>query len=213
MKTSFAIGVTFIAIASSSTAQNGGTPPKPTQPAPVVTLRNTMPAPRLAAGTPDTRPGPTDPRLESIAEPFRGQIEQEDRTTASRCEQTPEVSQAFECGCFAKVVLDYRIAHASEYRAPAGPSDRGGLDSLDTLLAQDKLSLAACVDTAAIEQYAKDRIEQWYQPQLAEGTLTAARVQAIANCTATRLSTEFAKSPRPFGLSIFFDVAYVSCVQ
>ena len=67
-----------------------------------------------------------DPRLAAIPSRIRGMINAEINANESGCRNDPAGSARTDCRCFAKKVMDYRIAHASEYQIVYGQADLVG---------------------------------------------------------------------------------------
>lgn len=127
------------------------------------------PASPAAEGTAPATSAPQgqDPRVQQLPERFRRTAMGEGK---GYCQGNGVLSGLFDCECFGKVVLDYRIAHVKEYyevprnsRHPALEQGTGGWMPLTTLILGKELNCSECIS---------EKTAKWAAEQALKSTAT-----------------------------------------
>jgi hypothetical protein len=107
---------------------------------------HTAQAAAAAQGTSSATSAPEgqDPRLQQLPERYRRTAMGEGK---GYCHDNEVLSKLFDCECFGKIVLDYRIAHVKEYfEVPRNSQGTGGWMPLTTLIGVgEELNCSECI--------------------------------------------------------------------
>lgn len=129
-----------------------------------------------------------DARLAQMPANDRKNFLAEVPSSKSYCVNNSVISALFDCDCFAKMVLDFRIAQPdAKIMAEGG---RGYFPApLNALLTQEMLYCNECISD--------DRLTKWVQSRIRASLVgfTEAQVSAMADCTAKNFLTNFRAKP------------------
>ncbi|HYL36046.1 MAG TPA: hypothetical protein VEV17_09055 [Bryobacteraceae bacterium] len=195
-------------------AANPATPAALVAPAPPATPRTAVgrapvttvaPAPTRAEVDPQLA---QDPRLAQLSPEYRQFALSEVPRSKTYCENNAMISALMDCTCFAKIVLDYRIAHAGEtVRVPN--ARRGSVATpspLINVIGAGNLNCSQCLTD--------DKIMRWVAEQARPGLtgVSPARSQKITDCASKAMATRLKAQPDLQLVRPFYDQALVACV-
>jgi hypothetical protein len=146
-----------------------------------------------------------------IPKEFRGRaVAEASRVSRDYCRANAVISGLFDCDCFSRMVLRYRIAHAKEYHKATGGQDDGWI-LLPNLFYQHRLPCTECLDNTRLSGWAADRARSSYRLELKANSISSAKVERIAACTGTRFAKTFRARPYVSDAPGLYDAAYAAC--
>ncbi len=192
----------------------GANPATPAAPALPATPRAAVGRAPAATVAPTPTPAEVDPKL--AQDPRMAQLSPEYRQFAlsevprskTYCENNAMISGLMDCTCFAKIVLDYRIAHAGE-TVSVPNALRGSVVTpppLINVIGAGNLNCSQCLTD--------DRIMKWVAEQARPGLtgVSPARSQKIIDCASKAMATRLKAQPDLQLVRPFYDQALVACV-
>lgn len=173
------------------------TPPAspPPTPAPAV-------APALA-GSASLDPG-------NLKDPWLQKAKDELKGSKGYCETNVLLHRIFDCECFARLVFQFRVAHAGEYKQSYREEGTGWPGFSNVLMAQD-FRCNACLEDARLNQYVHEKVTENSYPALSMGRTTPAKVKAHADCVGPKYIAEFKAHPHVFEETSNFNRAAEAC--
>jgi len=185
------------------------------QPKPAAVAKPAQPAQPAPAAAPPAAAAPAalvDPRLAQIMEPYRTRANDDASHQAREyCEFNVRAFVGFDCTKFAKVLLEYRIAHASQYHALRGGQDDGGFRPIGSLIALRELPCPGCLDSAKTDKQVRELVLGELRPQLMAKVITQAKADAIASCAVAKYPVIFNARPHPNDVWMELDEARNAC--
>jgi len=138
------------------------TPPAPAEPAPAQSA-----APVVTASL---NPG-------NLKDPWLQKAKNELPSSKGYCETNFLLHQIFDCECFARLVFQFRVAHAGEYKESNREEGTGWGGYSNVLMAPDFVC-TDCLEDARLSRYVHEKIVHNQQPALSTGHTTEAKVNA-----------------------------------
>ncbi len=171
------------------------TPPAPAEPAPAQAA-----APVVTASL---NPG-------NLKDPWLQKAKDELPSSKGYCETNILLHQIFDCECFARLVFQFRVAHAGEYKESNREEGTGWVGYSNVLMAPDFVC-TDCLEDARLTRYVHDKIAHNQQPALSTGHTTEAKVKAYADCVAPKYIAEFKAHPHVYEETPNFNRATEAC--
>lgn len=156
-------------------------------PAPVASAPATAPA---VAGSASLDPG-------NLKDPWLQKAKDELRGSKGYCETNILLHRIFDCDCFARLVFQFRVAHAGQYRQSNREEGTGWPGFSNVLMAPDFIC-TACLEDARLTKYVLDKMMENSYPALQAGRTTPEKVKARADCVAPKYIAEFKAHPHVF---------------
>ena len=184
-------------------AQNGEIMPVTfayTAPAPAEPAPTQAPAPAVSASL---NPG-------NLRDPWLQKAKDELPSSKGYCETNILLHQIFDCECFARLVFQFRVAHAGEYKESNREEGTGWVGFSNVLMAPDFVC-TDCLEDARLTRYVHDKITHNQYPALSAGRTTEAKVNAYADCVAPRYIAEFKAHPHVYEETPNFNRAAEAC--
>jgi hypothetical protein len=130
-----------------------------------------------------------DTRLAQMSPDDRKFALAEEPSSKSYCVNNPVVSALFDCDCFAKMVLDFRIAHPEAKVGAEG--GRGVFPApLNTLLTTEMLYCTECISDDRLTKWAQSAVKASLGKRFPED-----KTQATAECAAKNFLVNFRAKP------------------
>ena len=167
------------------------------------------PAPAPAAGAPAvTGIGNLNPG--NLKDPWLQKAKDELPSSKGYCETNILLHQIFDCECFARLVFQFRVAHAGEYKESQREEGTGWVGYSNVLMAPD-FACTDCLEDARLSRYVHEKIAHNQQPALSTGHTTEAKVKAYADCVAPKYIAEFKAHPHVYEETPNFNRAAEAC--
>ena len=154
----------------------------------------------VAAAATDSAPPPALPaNLDpgNLKDPWLQKAKDEFKSSKGYCQTSALLHQIMDCDCFARLVFQFRVAHADQYKQSNREEGTGWPGYSNLMMAKDFVC-TSCLDEARLDQYVHDEINNNMAPLLAAGRVTSARVKAHADCVAPKYIAEFKAHPRVY---------------
>lgn len=162
-----------------------------------------------AAAAPSVGGGPSlDPG--NLKDPWLQKAKDELKGSKGWCETNILLHRIFDCDCFARMVFQYRVAHAGEYKQSYREEGTGWKGLTNVLMAKDFVC-NDCLEDARLNQYIHERIAEDYTPAVSAGRTTPAKVKAFADCAGPKYVAEFKAHPHVFEEKGNYDKAREGC--
>lgn len=144
------------------------------------------PAPAMAAGASLDPGNLKDPWLTKARNEFAG--------SRGYCQTNILLHRIFDCDCFARLVFQFRVAHAGQYRESTREEGTGWVGFSNILMAPDFVC-SACLEAARLTHYVHEKMQENSLPAIQAGRTTAEKMNARADCVAPRYLAEFKAHP------------------
>jgi hypothetical protein len=166
-----------------------------------VTFSYTPPAVAASApaAVPAAAPSPADTSLDpgNLKDPWLQKAKDELKGSKGWCSTNILLHRIFDCDCFARLVFQFRVAHAGQYKQSNREEGTGWVGLTNVLMAQDFVC-THCLEEARLTKYVHDTMMENNTPAISAGRTTAARVNARADCVAPKYIAEFKAHPHVF---------------
>lgn len=159
----------------------------PAAPAPVAAPA----APPPVAGSATLDPG-------NLKDPWLKKAKDELTGSRGYCQTNILLHRIFDCDCFARLVFQFRVAHAGDYKESYRQEGTGWVGFSNILMAPDFIC-TACLEDARLTKYVVDKMLENNTPAIQMGRTTAEKVKARAeSCVAPKYIAEFKAHPHVF---------------
>jgi len=178
-----------------------------------VTFTYTPPA--VAASAPaaaPAAPSAVDTSLDpgNLKDPWLQKARDELRSSKGYCETNILLHRIFDCDCFARLVFQFRVAHAGDYKQSYREEGTGWVGFGNILMAPDFIC-THCLEDARLTKYVHDTMLHNNTPAISAGRTTAAKVNARADCVAPKYIAEFKAHPHVFEEQGNYNRAATAC--
>ena len=146
----------------------------------------------------------------NLKDPWLQKAKDELKGSAGWCSTNILLHRIFDCDCFARLVFQFRVAHAGEYKESYREEGTGWHGLTNVVMAKDFIC-TDCLEDARLSQYVHDEVAHNSQPALMAGRTTAAKVKARADCIAPKYIAEFKAHPHVFEAQPNFNRASEAC--
>jgi hypothetical protein len=130
----------------------------------------------------------------NLKEPWLQKAKDDYAGAKGYCTTNILLHQIFDCDCFARLVFQFRVAHAADYKVSAREEGTGWVGYSNILMAKDFVC-TSCLEDARLDKYVHDHITHNMSAALASGLTTPAKVKARADCVAPKYIAEFKAHP------------------
>jgi len=164
-----------------------------------VSFTYTPPAPAAAAAPAPAPAAPLNANVNpgNLKDPWLQKAKDELKGSAGWCSTNILLHQIFDCDCFARLVFQFRVAHAGEYKESYREEGTGWHGLTNVVMAKDFIC-TDCLEDARLSKYVLDKLMENNYPALQMGRTTPAKVQARATCVAPKYIAEFKAHPHVF---------------
>ncbi len=166
--------------------------------------------PPLAPAAPPAPPIAATLNPGNLEDPWLQKAKDELRGSKGYCETNFLLHRIFDCECFARLVFQFRVAHAGEYKQSNREEGTGWPGFSNVLMAQD-FRCTACLEDARLNQYVHEKVTENSYPALSMGRTTPAKVKAHADCVGPKYIAEFKAHPHVFEETSNFNRAAEAC--
>jgi hypothetical protein len=145
---------------------------------------------------PPALPANLDPG--NLKDPWLQKAKDEFNSSKGYCETTmPLLHQIFDCDCFARLVFQFRVAHAGQYKESNRAEGTGWVGFSNILMAEDFVC-TTCLEDARLDKYVHDKVAHNMSAALTSGRTTPAKAKAHADCVSPRYIAEFKAHPHVY---------------
>jgi len=178
-----------------------------------VTFTYTPPA--VAASAPaaaPAAPSPVDTTLDpgNLKEPWLQKARDELKGSAGWCSTNIVLHRIFDCDCFARLVFQFRVAHAGDYKQSYREEGTGWVGFSNIVMSPDFVC-THCLEDARLTKYVHDTMLENNYPAISAGRTTPAKVNARADCVAPKYIAEFKAHPHVFEEQGNYNRALSAC--
>ncbi|HTL05221.1 MAG TPA: hypothetical protein VL241_05695 [Gemmatimonadales bacterium] len=178
-----------------------------------VTFSYTPPAVSAAATPAPAAPSPVDTTLNpgNLKEPWLQKARDELKGSAGWCSTNIVLHRIFDCACFARLVFQFRVAHAADYKQSYRDEGTGWVGFSNIVMAPDFVC-THCLEDARLTKYVQDMMLENNYPAISAGRTTADKVKARAtSCVAPKYIAEFRAHPHVFEEQGNYNRAVIAC--
>ena len=154
----------------------------------------------VMASAPAPAPAPALPaNLDpgNLKDPWLQKAKDEFESSKGYCQSNILLHQIFDCDCFARLVFQFRVAHAGDYKV-SQREEATGWDGYSNILMAKDFVCTSCLEDARLAQYVHDKVTHNMSAALTSGGTTPAKVKAHADCVAPRYIAEFKAHPHVY---------------
>lgn len=133
----------------------------------------------------------------NLKDPWLKRARDEVKSAKGYCETNVTLHQIFDCDCFARLVFQFRVAHAADYKVSTREEGTGWVGFSNIMMAKDFVC-THCLEDARLAKSVHDRISHNMSAALTSGATTTAKVKARADCVAPKYIAEFKAHPHVY---------------